>query len=333
MGRYPLKTAIGEFVNARKAYYAPTSLTTTESVLSTMEREYADLRATNPELEADPANWGEREVMTILLAMRQNGVARNTQLTRVSAMKQLLRYVGNGVMDKMRAKSPQVFPRQETERKPSLDEGHLSRILKATESIRGWRGECMRFATWTYAFTGLRLNELVMAEFSDLDTKAWTLRVSHPKGERTYGVQRIVPIPEPLKPVVSRFLNARERELARRRLFDARPLVFAHNPQKPVTRQTVQRWKVELEGMSGVPFTMHGLRRTYGQNLLNRGVGIESVSVALGHSSTLTTEKHYCRKNADSARLEILKAYENSATESHVQSKLIERERYLPGYV
>ena len=331
MGRYPLKKAIGEFVKARKAYYAPTSLTTTESVLSTVEREYADLRATNPELEADPANWGEREVMTILLAMRQNGVARNTQLTRVSALKQLLRFVGNGAMDKMRAKSPQVFPRQETERKPSLDEDQLSKVLTASDSIRGWRGECIRFATWTYAYTGLRLNELRMAEYADLDTKAWTLRVSHPKGERTYGTQRIVPIPEPLRSVITRFLSVRERELARKGLFDTKPLVFAYNPKRPVTKQTVQRWKVELEGMSGVEFTMHGLRRTYGQNLLNRGVALESVSLALGHSSTLTTEKHYCRKNADSARLEIVRAFEESTPPS-VNSPLIDRKKQLPGY-
>jgi integrase len=183
----------------------------------------------------------------------------------------------------------------------------------------------------SYAYTGLRLSELRRARFEDLDTKAWTLRVSHPKGERTYGVQRIVPIPEPLRPVVSKFLDARERQLAKKRLLEARPLVFAHSPRTPVTKQTVQRWKVELEALSGVQFTMHSLRRTYGQNLLNRGVALESVSLALGHSSTLTTEKHYCRKNADSARLEIVRAFQES-TPPTVNPPLIDRKESLPGY-
>jgi integrase len=331
MGRYPLKTAIGEFVKARKEYYAETSAITTESTLNTIERVYSDLRAKNPELKAEPANWGEPEVMAILLAMRQNGISRNTQLTRVSVLKQLLRFVGNGVMDRMRARCPQVFPRQETERKPGLGEDQLSKVLTASDSIRGWRGECIRFMTWAYAYTGLRLNELRMAEYSDLDVKNWTIRVSHPKGERTYGVQRILPIPEPLRPIVSRFLSARDRRLAKKGLLETGPLVFAHNPKRPVTKTTVQRWKVELENLSGIPFTMHGLRRTYGQNLLNRGVTLETVSLALGHSSTLTTEKHYCRKDADSARLEIVRAFEKSTMPS-VNPPVIDRKERLAGY-
>ena len=96
-------------------------------------------------------------------------------------------------------------------------------------------------------------------------------------------------------------------------------------------KQKVQRWKVELESLSGVEFTRHSLRRTYGQNLLNRGVPIETVSLALGHSSTLTTEKHYCRKDADLARLEIVKAYEDSARPS-VNPPVIDRKEQLPGY-
>ena len=115
------------------------------------------------------------------------------------------------------------------------------------------------------------------------------------------------------------------------RWIEAVPLVFAHNPNRPVARHTIQRWKVELEGRSGMEFTMHRLRRTHGQNLLNRGVGIESVSIALGHNSTLTTERHYCRKNVDSARREIVRAFKQSIPPC-VNSPLIEPERQLPGH-
>ena len=331
MGRYPLKTAIGGFMRARNGYYAETSATTLRSTLDTIDRDYSNLRAKNPELKADPLNWGTPEVMAILLDMRKRGVSRNTQLTRVSALKQLLRYLGNGAMDRMRAESPQVFPRQETGRKPSLSEDQLSKVLRASEGGKGWRGECMRFMVWTYAYTGLRMNELRTAEYSDLDTKSWTLRVSHPKGERTYGTQRVLPIPEPLRPIVLRFLDARDRELAKRGLLESKPLVFAYKPNEPITKQTVHRWKVRTEKLSGVRFTVHGLRRTYGQTLLNRGVPIESVSIALGHSTTVTTEKHYCRKDTDTARLEIVRAFEKSDQPS-VNPPLIDRKEQLPGY-
>lgn len=52
------------------------------------------------------------------------------------------------------------------------------------------------------------------------------------------------------------------------------------------------------------------LRTTYGQDLLDRNVSVESVSVMLGHSNTMTTERYYCRRDANSARLEVLRALE-----------------------
>jgi len=38
---------------------------------------------------------------------------------------------------------------------------------------------------------------------------------------------------------------------------------------------------------------MHDLRRTFGYNLIKQGRPIYTVSKLLGHSSVVTTEKHY----------------------------------------
>ena len=38
---------------------------------------------------------------------------------------------------------------------------------------------------------------------------------------------------------------------------------------------------------------MHDLRRTFGFNLVKQGLYIYEVSKLLGHSSVITTEKHY----------------------------------------
>ncbi|HUV61751.1 MAG TPA: tyrosine-type recombinase/integrase [Thermoplasmata archaeon] len=58
----------------------------------------------------------------------------------------------------------------------------------------------------------------------------------------------------------------------------------------------MRRVKRLVQENSGIGFELRTLRRTYGQQLLDRGVSLESVSLALGHSSTLTTERYYCRK-------------------------------------
>jgi integrase/recombinase XerD len=332
MGRYPLRTAIREYMNATTDYYAPKTLQDRRIVLLAIDREYAREREENPKLRAEPRNWGEQELTTVMLALKRRGLAQSSQSQELRILNGLLHFVENNVMDRMKAKAPHVFPKPQHERKPSLNDEQLAKVLTATEETKGWRGECMRFMMATYALTGLRLNELRMAEYSDLDLKNWTIRVSHPKGERTYGRQRVVPIPEPLKPTVLRFLRERERVLTESGLLGVRPLVFVEgNPEQPVAIQTVESWASEVRVRSGVAFSVHTLRRTYGQNLLNRGVGIESVSVALGHSSTLTTEKHYCRKDSDSARLEIAQAYQRSENVSLTKSR-IERDKYLAGY-
>lgn len=77
---------------------------------------------------------------------------------------------------------------------------------------------------------------------------------------------------------------------------------------------------------------MHGLRRTYGQTLLDRGVPLETVSVMLGHSSTTTTERHYCQENTTSAMLEVNRVFERPSVSPSVNPPLIDRKNVLPGY-
>jgi len=333
MGRYPLKTAIGEYMNANKAYLSPSTLASAGSILRTTERVYAELRAKNPDLKAEPVNWGEPEITALMFGIREMGLSHNSQVQYIVILKGLLRFAGNGIMERMKARHPTMFPRMETERKPSLTEGQLAKVFDSIEKTSGWKGESIRFLMWTYAYTGLRLSELTRAERSDLNTTSWTLRVSHPKGERTYGKQRIVPIPEPLRPVIVRYFRAREEMLAKKGMLETTPLVFTErHPDRSVSAPMAERWKCQLERLSGVRFTVHGLRRTYGQTLLDRGVPLETVSIMLGHSSTTTTERHYCRKDTNSAMLEVNRAFERSMTSPSVNPPLIERKNELPGY-
>jgi len=314
MGRYPLRTAIGEYLRATNDYYSPTTQVVRKAVLYAIEREYSRLVKRNPDLKLCPKDWKEPEIVALLTSMRANGLTHATQAQRLSLVKKLLMFQGNNILDKMKATNPQVFPKAITERKGSLSDEELSRVLKATEEKDGWTGECMRFVFPMYAYTGMRLSELASASRDDLDTSSWTIRVSHPKGERSYGRQRVIPIPEPLRPVVIRFLKAREKHLALRGLLETTPLVFPNGrPDKCVDNRTVGSWKTKIVERSGVRFTVHALRRTYGQNLLNRDVPIETVSLMLGHSTTQTTERHYCRRDEDSARLDVIRAFRNPA--------------------
>jgi integrase/recombinase XerD len=331
MGRYPLKTAIGRYMNATADYYSPTTLTVRKALFFAMEREYSMLREKNPNLKADAKDWGEPEIIALMSSMRARGLSHATQAQHLSVLNKLLEFEGNGILTRMKAKSPQIFPRADTELKGSLTDEELATVLKTAGERDGWTGECMRFVFAMYAYTGVRLTELTSASRGDLDESAWSFRVSHPKGERSYGRQRVVPIPEPLKPIVRRFLKARETRLAEMGMLETEPLVFPkHRSQKHLDSSSVDDWTREIVRKSGIRFSAHGLRRTYGQMLLDRGVNIETVSVMLGHNSTRTTETHYCRKNADSARLEVIRAMQSPMPS--VNSPKLTTEHDLPGY-
>lgn len=51
------------------------------------------------------------------------------------------------------------------------------------------------------------------------------------------------------------------------------------------------------------------LRRAFGQNAIDRGARIDSVSVALGHKTTRTTETYYARRKEEQAFADIEEAW------------------------
>jgi integrase len=334
MGRYPLRTAIGEYVEAHRSYLAEATIAERRRKLLSFADRYQSLCRNSPDLERNPARWGEKEITAILLDVKRRGWSLATQAKELENLQALLRFLGNGVVEKMRSNRPQLFPRRTTTRGPSISEEQLTKVLTAASKVDGWTGEVARFIVTAYAFTGLRPGELRKAEIGDLDVRTWSLRVRHPKGEARYGEHRIVPIPSPMRNAVLDYLRAREAMLTAKGLLEAKPLVCrSSDPTAFYSPMHLRRIKKKVEEISGVAFELRALRRTYGQNLLNRGVPLETVSLALGHSSTLTTERYYCRKDADTARLEILRAFERSAPGPSVNSPLIERKGDLTGYV
>jgi integrase len=282
----------------------------------------------------DPARWTERELTTILLDLKSRGLSLATQSKELQHIGALLAFFGNGKMVKMKAQNPRAFPHEQRSRGPCLQTDQMEKILRASHEIPAWRGEVARFEVATYAYTGLRLSELRLASIDDLDLNAWTLAVRHPKGERTYAKPRIVPIPDQLRPAIRRYMTERERMLAQRGVLSSSLLLCRKygNPDEPYSVNAMQTLKKRIQDLACVEFQYRTLRRTHGQDLLNKNVSVESVSVMLGHSNTMTTERYYCRKDADIARLEVLRAFDGSEKAPSFNPPLIDRKSDYTGY-
>ena len=264
MGRYPLRTVIGKYMESNRDYLAETTYTERERKLRMIARRYEKICAKNPDLKCDPEDWTERELTAFILDMRQRGLSLGTQKKSLGHVQAILKFVGNPVLMRMKAQMPHAIPRGQYVKGPSLNEDQVAKVLSATESLKGYRGEVAGFVMATYAYTGLRLSELRRARFEDLDTKAWVLRVRHPKGEGSYGDFRTVPIPEPLRPRVERFLRARETMIAKKGELTAEPLIprqcggpnayYSENAFEQIAelRQRVVGLEKRLEGFQGM---------------------------------------------------------------------------------
>ena len=104
------------------------------------------------------------------------------------------------------------------------------------------------------------------------------------------------------------------------------------------SKNSLTRLRAIVIAQTGVHFDSRACRRTFGQMNAYMGVPIESVSRMMGHSSTKTTEKYYCRKISGSAISDAQKIWGSAPKPQEVagaasaNTPLIESKKYMSGY-
>jgi len=189
-----------------------------------------------------------------------------------------------------------------------------------------------RIVVWLLRYTGVRVAEARALTVADLDLtpegEALTIR-----GGKTAAATRTIPILPQLVPLVHEHL-----EFLRGRLSTSSdtPLLATERGTAMTTNylwRVVKRVAYEAgvrpvpctcatrrqdRHARGCPRTMsgenrssispHTLRRTFGSDLINRGLRLETVSKLLGHSSTTITERAYAQLLAPTIRRELFEA-------------------------
>ncbi len=132
--------------------------------------------------------------------------------------------------------------------------------------------------------TGLRVSELVGLEVSNLNLEVGFLQAT---GKRDK--QRIVPIGDKARALVSDYLQSARPTFAKKRTSSA---LFLTRLGRAMTRQCF--WKI-LKGRTvraGItkPISPHMLRHSFATHLLDHGADLRSVQTMLGHASIATTQ-------------------------------------------
>ena len=134
---------------------------------------------------------------------------------------------------------------------------------------------------YTFVYTGLRLQELLDLEMTDLNLASREIIVREGKGQK----DRIVPIHPRLVPVLRNYLAARGA-----RQNHSRFMFTGAQSEKPISGKDVRTVCRKLSRASGVTFTPHMLRHTFGRLMVEAGVDLFKIKEMMGHTSVATTQ-------------------------------------------
>lgn len=173
------------------------------------------------------------------------------------------------------------------------DEALLSCPMSAREDI----------IVFLLRMTGLRLGEALALTNRDVNVGEGSITVTTSK---TVSGLRSVPISPELRPHIERWLAFTHRES----FYRPDGAFLATRNGTSMKAQYVGRVVARVAVRAGIArrVTPHTLRRTFGSDLVNRGVRLEVVSRLLGHASTAITEKAYARLEDRTIRDEMLGA-------------------------
>lgn len=320
MGRYPWLPVMKDFLEGVRPYYGETTHRTMTRALKIVHEAFLELKTEGRASTTNPRKLTQKDVEEFLGWMKtrrtRNGTGLNptTMSNYVRALEELLRWAGNPVIAQMRAMHHVRFPQKVPSQVRVLTEAEVEELRRRLEGMPGWAGSVARFMVAVYGYSGLRRSELRRAGIVDLDTKDWKIVVRNPKGKGVWASsEAAATILVPARAEVLAFLKERMNYLHEHGFDDHEALVPYVFKDGRVGYFTDGMWgsvKDDAQKHAGMPFKIQQLRASFGQMCIDRGSRIESVSRALRHTTTVTTEKFYCRIRPDDAFRELEEVFE-----------------------
>ena len=245
-----------------------------------------------------PQKMSMEDIANFLIYRQGLGVTNSDIMHDIAALKGAFSVIGKTTVDDALLQYPYLRPENRDRRKiETMDQRAFDRIFENAAAIDDGDWRRMRaYAVVTFALaTGMRAKELRLCDVVDIDDRAetWIAIVRHPKGENKWGRQRPVWVDPVAYPFLTRYLQARNDFVERNDLYTDALFPGAIDGGY-LADNTIRTDKALVEEEIGYDFDLRMCRRTYGQRLIDRGIGVNVVSKMLGHNSTNTTERYYC---------------------------------------
>ncbi|MGH1337260.1 MAG: tyrosine-type recombinase/integrase [Aureispira sp.] len=135
----------------------------------------------------------------------------------------------------------------------------------------------------TFLQTGVRLNELRHLKYSDIDLEGRTIKVEKGKGSK----MRLIPLHFNLLPILNNYLTIRKKNYS-----TALWLFPSCRQNTQLSNKYIHQWCRQLSLASGVKFTPHMLRHTFGRQCTDQNFPFFKLKEIMGHSSVATTQRY-----------------------------------------
>lgn len=164
------------------------------------------------------------------------------------------------------------LPRRSRKLPRVLSETEVRRLLESATDLKE------QAILMTFYATGLRLNELIHLQVTDIDSTKMQICVRQGKGAK----DRNVLLSPALLDVLRRYYRCYR---------PATWLFCGQNPEQPIDDRIVQRMVRRLSDKAGLhpPATAHALRHSFATHLLEHGTQLPYIQELLGHRHLQTT--------------------------------------------
>lgn len=235
----------------------------------------------------EPDSVGTRELRLYAGVLSEGGASKTTVARKLAALRGFYRHlVSEGRLDASPADLV-ASPRRDSYLPRVLKPGEVAAMLEGIPSSTPL--ELRDRAMFELAYgAGLRAEELVNLDLTDLDSDAEELRVEG-KGGKT----RVVPAGEPVWRAVQRYLS-RGRGVLAADGQRAEPALFVSKTGRRLSTSDVRRrlalWTRRAGVRAGV--SPHTLRHSFATHLLEGGADLRAIQELLGHASLGTTQTY-----------------------------------------
>ena len=231
-------------------------------------------------VNSDPVTMGEQDIRKFL-SYCQSNYAPSTQRDYCYALKKICEHNGNRIFDTLKIRFP-------VDTRPNVDWLDFEDCKKI---LNTWMSPLQEIIVSLELLHGLRKCEVVRLTLDDLHEDYMTVTGKGHGG----GKLRSVPYHPDFKRSLNRWMSYR-RSLEE----SAYPLDQPRNllvylkggvlkSYQQVKGTAISKQLDEISERSGVHFSNHTLRRTFGRELFRSGVNIEIIAMIYGHVSTQIT--------------------------------------------